>query len=225
MTIARQWVEEFFGDVAPLVAQIGSSEGLAALSGTAASRSFQEVSDFPSLRRFLWDYRSRLLVPIELPVIRQAHAHAGRYEAMELIRLDQRLAAESGLREFAVASRRVGKRQLKRLRPLRDHRVVQRYLHAVEAGEAHAWHTIVYGLILSLYSLPLRQGLLSYAQQTTRSFVFAAAPRLRLTDQVCRELVNELGSDLLPAVNAVLAAGYPPRPIADQTRPDCPGAL
>ena len=43
-------------------------------------------------------------------------------------------------------------------RPLRDQRLVQRYLTAVEQGEAQGWHTLVYGLTLAVYSLPLRQG-------------------------------------------------------------------
>ena len=54
--------------------------------------------------------------------------------------------------------------------PLRDERVVQRYLAAVESGEAHGWHTLVYGLTLVVYSLPLRQGLLGYAHQNHARF-------------------------------------------------------
>jgi len=54
--------------------------------------------------------------------------------------------------------RRVGQSQLKRFRSLRDHRLVQRYLKAVGEGRAHGWHTLVYGITLSVYSLPLIQG-------------------------------------------------------------------
>lgn len=67
---------------------------------------------------------------------------------------------------FASPSRQIGRRQLARLRPLRDERIVRRYLAAVESGRADGWHTVVYGLTLALYSLPLRQGLLHYAQET-----------------------------------------------------------
>jgi len=88
---------------------------------------------------------------------------------------------------------------------LRDQRLVQRYLHAVEAGEAHAWHTLVYGMILSLYSFPLRQGLLNYAQLTTRGFVDSVAGRLRLAESQCREVTEEMDLQFRAAIEKVLA--------------------
>jgi urease accessory protein UreF len=208
-TLAQQVVAEFLGDLAPLAERIGSSEGLVALSGATCSPRFEKVHDLTSLCCFVRDYHSRLLVPRELPAIWRARAHADRYEVKELIELDQCLASEPLLREFADASERIGKRQLNLLRPLRDQRLVQRYLRAVQAGEAHGWHTLVYGLILSLYSLPLRQGLLSYARQTTRGFVCAAARRLQLSDITCQELANNLASGLPSAVQSLL------EPVAD----------
>ncbi|HYT59058.1 MAG TPA: urease accessory UreF family protein [Haliangiales bacterium] len=211
-TVTQQIVEEFLGDVAPLAERIGSAEGLVAL-GNAAAQEGHRVPDGPSLRAFLCEYHSRILVPLELPAICRAHGHAARYEIRELIELDRQLADEPLLQKFATASQRVGKTQLKRLRPLRDQRLVQRYLRAVQAGEAHAWHTVVYGLILSLYSLPLRQGLLSYARQTTRGFVRSASGRLRLGESECQDLVSEVCSRLPEAVNTVLktAAGAKPQ--------------
>jgi len=208
ITVTERVVEEFVGDLAPLAAQIGSAEGLAALSG-AVPRKFHRVKDLASLRCFLLDYHSEVLIPLELPAICRAHGHASRYEIRELIELDRQLARETLLQRFATASQRVGKTQLKRLRPLRDQRLVQRYLHAVQAGEAQAWHTVVYGLVLSLYSLPLRQGLLSYAQLTTRGFILSASGQLQVTRTECQELMSELGSGLPVAVNRLLnsAAG------------------
>jgi len=119
------------------------------------------------------------------------------------------------LRCFATASQRVGKTQLKRLRPLRDQRLVQRYLHAVQTGEAHAWHTVVYGVILWLYSLPLRQCLLSYAHQTTLGFLRSAAGPLRLTGAHCEDLLSEAGSGFPEAVNRLLLPAVGPRPMVD----------
>ena len=112
---------------------------------------------------------------------------------------------------FATASQRVGKTQLKRLRPLRDQRLVQRYLHAVQTGEAHAWHTLVYGIILSIYSLPLRPSLLNYAQQTTLGFIRSAAVPLRLTGADCEDLMSEEGSGFPEAVNRLLLPAAGPR--------------
>jgi len=187
-TVTREVVDQFLGDIAPLAEQIGSAEGLS-------------------------DYQSQILVPLELPAICRAHEHASRYEIRELIELDRQLANEPLLQSFATASQRVGKTQLKRLRQLRDQRLVQRYLRAVQAGEAHAWHTVVYGLILSVYSLPLRQGLLSYAQQTTRGFVSSAANRLRLAETECQLLVSEVCSGFPAAANSLLMAAAGPRPL------------
>jgi urease accessory protein UreF len=202
-TVAQQVVEGFLGDVEPLARQIGTADGLVALGGGAAGAG-PRVTDLPSLRGFLEDYRSRILVPIEVPAICKAHGYASRYELRELLLLDGQLAAEPLLLTFATASQRVGKTQLKRLRPLRDQRLVQRYLRAVQAGEAHGWHTLVYGLILSLYSLPLRQGLLSYARQTTRGFIHSAAGTLGLSGAQCDALTEEVTVCLPDAVNAVL---------------------
>src|SRR6266516_4275474 len=204
ITVTERVVEEFVGDLAPLAAQIGSAEGLAALSG-AVPRKFHRVRDLASLRCFLLDYHSEVLIPLELPAICRAHGHASRYEIRELIELDRQLAREMLLQRFATASQRVGKTQLKRLRPLRDQRLVQRYLRAVQAGEAHAWHTVVYGLILSLYSLPPRQGLLSYAQQTTRGFISTASSQLRLAEIESTDLMNEVCCCFPEAVNTLLA--------------------
>ena len=209
-TVPQQVVEEFLGDVAPLAEQVGSAEGLVALSG-ATSKQFHCVTDLRSLRCFLRDYQSNILFPLEWPAICRAYGHASRYEIRELIELDRQLDYEPLLQSFATASQRVGKTQLKRLRPLRDQRLVQRYLHAVQAGEAHAWHTLVYGMILSIYSLPLRPSLLNYAQQTTLGFIRSAAVPLRLTGADCEDLMSEEGSGFPEAVNRLLLPAAGPR--------------
>jgi urease accessory protein UreF len=125
--------------------------------------------------RFLEDYLARLLLPCELPAIVAACGHARRGELRELLAQDQSLAAPLLSTPFAAPSRRMGWLQLARLRPLRDNRFVQRYLAAVESGKAHGWHTIVFGVTLAVYSLPLRQGLLYYSQETLCALAAAAA--------------------------------------------------
>ncbi len=84
-------------------------------------------------------------------------------------------------------------------------RGVQRYLAAVENHEAHGWHTLVYGLTLAVYSLPLRQGLLGYAHQTTRGFIHAAVRSLHFTEADCRALFDELCAPLPGEVKALIA--------------------
>jgi urease accessory protein UreF len=196
---------EWLGDAHPLVEQLGSADGLASLHALANSLCTQPVASLPALREFLRCYHERVLLPHELPAIQTAFAHATRHEIRELVALDLQLAREPALQDFAEASRRVGQAQLQKLRPLRDERAVQRYLHAVENGEAHGWHTLVYGLTLMLYSLPLRQGLLGYAHQTTGGFIQAAARSLQLTEANCRGLFAELCAPLPGAVASLVS--------------------
>jgi urease accessory protein UreF len=163
------------------------------------------------LRTFLTTYRTQILVPLEMPVIVAAHGHAIRNEARELIAVDERLAQEKVIRDFAMASCRVGQRQLSKLRALRDERIVQKYLLAIERGEARGWHTLVYGLSLAVYSLPVRQGLQHYAEHTMRGFVESAAKPLRLSQAAVEETLGEQtahvprGIELALATQAVLA--------------------
>jgi urease accessory protein UreF len=200
---------EWLGDWHPLAEQLGSASGLVTLGSVSASLRLGPVHDLPSLRQFLLDYQSQVLLPFELPAIHCAQGHATRHEVRELVRLDRRLAAEPILQAFASASRRVGRSQLQKLRPLRDQRVVQRYLHAVEAEQADGWHTLVYGLTLAVYSLPSRQGLLGYAHQTTRGFIYSAAGMLRLSEHQCRAMFDALCANLPEAVEGLLTVKPP----------------
>jgi urease accessory protein UreF len=196
---------EWLGDWHPLAEQLGSADGLVTLGSVSASLRLAPVHNLPSLRQFLRDYHSQVLLPFELPVIWHAHGHATRHEVRELVALDRRLVAEPVLRVFVPASHRVGQYQLRKLRPLRDERVVQRYLHAVESDQADGWHTLVYGLTMAVYSLPLRQGLLGYAHQTTRSFIYSGARMLGLSEHQCRALFDTLCAGLPAALEALLA--------------------
>lgn len=195
---------EWLGDAHPLVEQLGSADGLVSLDALAESLALPPVASLRALRDFLHGYHTQILLPHELPAINAAHTHAASQHARELVGLDQQISREPALRDVASASRRVGQAQLQRLRPLRDERIVQRYLHAVESGQAQGWHTLVYGLTLAVYSLPLRPGLLGYAQQTTRGFIQAAARSLGGGEAEYRELFDELCVPLPAAVESLV---------------------
>ena len=154
------------------------------------------------------------LLPVELPAILAAHGHACRGELRELIALDRALASDARLREFRAASAAVGRRQLSKLRPLRDQRLVQRYLRSVENAEAHGWHTLVFGVFLSQYSLPLRQGLMLYAHRTLGGFLDSAGATLRLPVAVCDEVFTDAAAPVAGAVNGLLASQVPTMTIA-----------
>jgi len=195
---------EWLGDWHPLAEQLGSTDGLATLASVSSLLRVRPVQSVDSLRDFLRDYQRRILLPVELSAIECAHGHATRNETRELVALDRKMAKEGLLQQFASASQRVGQCQLQKLRPLRDQRLVQRYLFAVETGEAHGWHTLVYGVTLAIYSLPLRQGLLGYAHQTTRGFIYSAARSLRFSERTCRKLFDELCAGLPEGVEILL---------------------
>jgi urease accessory protein UreF len=190
------------GDPHPLMHRLGSPAGLQSLEAVLPGGS---VTNLASLRRFLDGYRDRVLVPVELPAIQRAFWHVSEYELRELLALDSQLAAEPALSTFSAASQAVGRSRLHRLRPLRDQRLVQRYLQSVDAGAALGWHMLVYGLVLSVYSLPLRQGLMHYTSRTLGQFLHAAARPLRLGQAECAALQDENQAPLAMAVNATLA--------------------
>jgi urease accessory protein UreF len=197
-------VGELTGDLRPLLEQIGGPDGLFSLAASLEDLTDAPILSAAMLRRFLLQYRDRVLRPIELPAIRRAFNHASRREIRELVAFDQELCGEPLLKGLASASRRVGQFQLQRLRPLRDDRSVQRYLTAVDSGTAIGWHTLVYGLTLAVYSVPLRQGLMGYAEQTTRGFIQSAAASLALPKPACGALFDEVFAGVPQSIEALL---------------------
>ena len=195
----------FAGEVRSLLDQLGSPESEVSLAGVFPE--LQTILSAEELRTFLAGYQTRLLLPVELPAIRQAYLYASQNQCRELMALDQRLATEPRLEKFASASKRVGAVHLAHLRPLRDHRFVQRYLNAIESGEAHGWHTLVYGVILTVFSLPLRQGLFAYAEQTLKGFVDASNRRLHFSPEDRERLITKTWAASHVEIERLLATG------------------
>jgi urease accessory protein UreF len=191
--------------VAALLEQLGSMEELVSITTAGALLQDAPVRDLETLAVFIETYLEEVLIPVELPLIHKAFLHASRNECRELIALDRAAAAKMHLTQFVNASRRVGHIHIRAMRPIRGERLVQRYLAAVESGEANGWHTVVYGITLALFSLPVRQGLMHYAYRTMGGFVQAAARSLRLTERECREIVGDLCDDVPRAIESVLA--------------------
>lgn len=207
---------EWLGQWHPLAAQLGSADGLVALASLTAALNLPPIADLSSLRKFIQTYHERVLRPIELPAILRAFNHTAGFELRELIAFDQELGACPELQPLAEASRRVGRMHLESLRPLRDDRFVRRYLAAVDEGRANAWHTLVYGLTLSVYSLPLRQGLVSYAAQTTRGFIQLGVAGLNYNEADCRALFDETSSELNANIFS-LAPGVAPASVLTES--------
>ena len=173
---------EILGDLTAFAEQLGAAGDLGHLAVAAASLGATPVNNAQALESFLHCYASSVLVNHEAPAVIRAREYAARGQVRELIALDQQLSSIPVLESFARASCSVGQAQLRRLRPLRGERVVPRYQQAIEAGEARGWHTLVYGVVLAVYSIPLRQGIVHFAHRTLDGFVQAASRRLALSE-------------------------------------------
>jgi len=198
------------GDLHLLAAQLGSPKAVQTFSAVAAALQSPDVKTARGLRAFLDKYLTRLLIPCELPVIARAFGHTQRNEARELIDLDQGLELSSFSPEFVAASQLAGRTQLCGLRPLRDQRLVHRYIQAVEKGEASAWHTIIYGLVLGLYCVPLRQGLVGYSRQTFAGLIASAEHRVHFPPGEAQRLLADLCGKVRVAIDPILSAGDHP---------------
>lgn len=195
--LAQAWeTEEITIDLQPLARRLGTTDGLSSLGELAAELHQQHLRGRDSFGQFLQAYKQQVLIPFEWTQIRLAWHFTRRNQLRELMALDREISRHTRFEPFAIASRRIGHFQLKRLRPLRDQRMVQRYLRAVEEERSTGWHTLVYGMILSVFSLPLRQGLLTYARQTLSGFVRAASGQLALTEMQCENLLDEITHSL-----------------------------
>lgn len=164
------------------------------------------IATLPSLKAWLTHFRQEVLGRKEWPATLQAWDFARQGNARDLVALDQAWAINAVTLPFAEASRRVGQRQLNRLRALRDQRVITRYIEAIEAGRAHGWHPLVYGVYLAVFSLPLRQGLMNFGAQTLSGLARAAERSNSLSEDTIHEAVN--------AEVALLPASIPPLPNA-----------
>lgn len=186
--------------------QLGSPEESTAVGSSAFAAALNGLHSAPQLRDFLASFKSGALSNQDLPTILRAYHHARQNEARELIALDRSLN-DSFLNEaLANASQRVGRNQLRRLRALKDIRIVARYWDAVYAKQASGWHTLVFGVVLAVYSIPLRQGLHHYSQQTLRGFLDAGARSLRLREPEVAELESSLLSDMPALVERALSS-------------------
>ena len=197
---------ELRGGFGSLFAQLGRPDALAAGGETASGVKLTRIESVPALRLFLRAYVTEILLPLELPAIARAFSQVQRNELRELLETTRALGREPRLREFAAASQRVGGSHLDRLRPLVDQRLVQRFRQAVEAGQASPWHTVVFGLTLAIYSLPLRQGLVHYARQMLGGFIAATAATVPMKTAAADELLEELCVGLAAGVEAVVNA-------------------
>jgi urease accessory protein UreF len=205
----RQIKENAWSDAADwraLEEQLGSPEEATALSASVLAASIKGIHTAEELRDFVANFQTENLALQELPIILRSYNHARRNEGREIIQLDQSLKLTIANDALASASVRVGRNQLRRMRALRHEKVVSKYWDAVRNGEASAWHTIVFGVVLAVYSIPLRQGLHHYSQQTVRGFLDAGVRNLKLRESAVDDLESSLLAGTPALVEKVLSA-------------------
>ena len=169
----------------------------------------EKVIDPDSFLRFSEQYVRHLLIPVELPAIATAAALVSQNALRELLELDAQLEAEPLMKLFAQASRILGRNQLRKLRGLRDVRVLSRYRSAVLEGDAYGWHTIVYGAVLHMFSIPLRHGLAKYQLQVLSGFAHSACQSLQWSHTDWRKVMNAIEKMAVPSMESLkLDASY-----------------
>jgi len=190
----------------PYAAQLDALEGVLCVDAIAGALGTARVGTVLELSVLLERYRVTLLEPVELPAVVAAHRHAARGEAQELIALDQSLAGtHPEWLQLAAASQRFGTDHLKRLQPLRDERVVQRFIDAAREGRATANHPVVFGLTMAVFSIAPRQGLGDYAQSALEAVVATAAAKLKLTQVDRDNLIGRSQARLPEAIERMVA--------------------
>jgi len=206
LDIARVEAIRWLGDWHPLVRQIAPGEGVARPQSGGSLPLASTLVSPAAVHAFLLDYKLTVLLPHELPVVRQACEHTLRNEVNELLALDRALACKPWFKPFEQDSRLAGRLHLERLKPLRDQRGVRRYLSAVEQNQGNGWHLVVAGVALGLYSLPLRQGMMDYALHTFWNAVGQTAGQLGMTSAEAAQMVNELSADLPARIQSMFPA-------------------
>ncbi len=193
------------GEVRALLEQLGGTANLINLHAAAETLACPEVANWEVFREFINTYKVKVLYAQELEAIYRGYTHARANEGRELVLLDQELAKVLRPRPLGEASRRIGQAQLQNLAPLRGEPVAAKYHAAVREGKAEGWHTLVYGLMLAVYCIPLRQGLAGYATQILNGYVQAAGRTFSVSEEDRADLLNALCADLPQRVDSVLA--------------------
>ncbi len=163
----------------------------------------EKVKDTQSFIRFSEQYVRYLLVPVELPAIVSAAELVSKNAFRELLALDKQLGSEPLLKVFEEASRTLGRNQLRKLRGLKDVRILSRYRSAVMDGNAHGWHILVYGAVLHMFSMPLRQGLAKYQQQVLSSFAQSACQSLQWSESEWNKVSQFIRQIPVPSLESI----------------------
>jgi urease accessory protein UreF len=195
-------MDGFHRDLSALCCRLGND---ASLTGLPGSIRLEQVTDSDSFLVFIRQYKEHILEPIELPAIASAMTLCSQNALRELLDLDAGLGKEPFMKVFAESSRTLGRNQLRKLRGLHDVRMLSRYRNAVLDGKAYGWHLLVYGMVLHMFSIPLRQGLAKYQTQVLLGFGQAACQSLSWSEKEWMKVRHQLESFSAPSLEGILA--------------------
>ena len=151
----------------------------------------ETVTSLRELRVFLARYEKEIFCDIELPAVHSAYWFANRGQFKELLSLDAELTANPTLQLFSEESLYVGRQHLRMLKPMYDQRMLQRFRKCVINGDAKGWNPIVFGMFLSIHSVPVREGLLQFGRQTWSGFINGIREQRDLPELECSLLLKE----------------------------------
>jgi len=149
-------------------------------------------------------FRDQVLLPWELPALLAAHQCARRGRSRELLEEEKRLANARDWRALSAPSRRVGGHLLSQLRPLRDERIVQRFLNIHQNGDTPGFHVTVLGVTSALFHVPPRQALWDYTLALLDGLTLTAGQRLRLPAPARQDIIETVSQPIPSALCQML---------------------
>ena len=177
--------------------------------GYAHSFGFEEVvrsepvRDPAAMIAYLENHVWPMLVHLELPVVRFAHAAAGEGNDAELLNLDAEMEALKTARELREASRAMGLRRLHALQLTCPSPVLETFARAREDGRAEGHHAVVFGA--GMAALPLEAALTSWVFQTMSGLCLSAPKLLRIGQDAAQRILTAALSRLEENVALSLA--------------------
>lgn len=152
------------------------------------------VRDEATLLDFFLEQAVPALAYFELPVLREAHAAAGRGDVAALCALDCKLAAWKVARELREASMQLGARRLRTLLQIDAGELLRR----CEAALPWKHHLVVFGA--QMRALPLEAALAAWFYLSLAGYCGAAMKLIRIGQEGCQ---RALRAGLVAASHAV----------------------
>jgi urease accessory protein len=128
----------------------------------------------PHILPLLEDYLHNKIAPCDLVAYAHAHLAARRTDLERLFIVDEVLTASLLPHEIRQGSIRSGRALIETLTPLIEHALLRQFAQAVKQGRTDGNATVSFGLMSTLWDIPLRVGGIMQLYMFTVSFLGAA---------------------------------------------------